>query len=313
MVIPLQELQMYRNFDELVQDVISLAKEVLPDKLIYLSAFSDHQQIILKLSNQQTNILLNEGMVINLNETVCNRIDFEGKRPLVYEDISKEAISCDLKELLMDVHINAYLGIPISLMNGKKFGTLCAAHDQASQFDPKSIHMLQRIARMFSYYLELERIAYHDALTDLYNRQFLYKFFGEFSKKGGSLYYLDLDGFKQVNDQYGHDAGDRVLKEVGFRLNDLVKGHENAFATRLGGDEFVLVLPGVTDNEEISKIAEQLLAILNAWDHGYQLSTSIGITAFPPNGQQLLESLLKEADVALYRAKADGRSTYRIS
>ena len=79
MVITVQDLQMYKNFDELAKDVLDLAKEILPDQLIYLTSFSDTQQIILKLSDLDTRILLTEGMAINLEETVCDRIDFEKK------------------------------------------------------------------------------------------------------------------------------------------------------------------------------------------------------------------------------------------
>lgn len=132
MVITLNELQMYRNFDELASDVLNLAKEILPNKLIYLTTFSDKHQIILKLSDVDTSILLSEGMIINLNETVCNRVDFQRKQPLIYDDIWKETCSDDLRKILDEVNIKSYLGIPISLVNGERFGTLCVAHHEAS-------------------------------------------------------------------------------------------------------------------------------------------------------------------------------------
>lgn len=312
MVIPLHELQMYRNFDELAKDVLDLAKEILPDKLIYLSSLTENKQMILKLSDTHPTIPLAEGMSIDFNQTVCNRIDFEKNQPLVFEDVKKEASLQDLRALLEKININAYVGIPISLMDGERFGTLCVVHHQAAHFDEKSISMLQKIAKMFSYYLTLENLAYKDSLTGLYNRQYLYKFFEDFSEFGGSLFFLDLDGFKRINDIYGHDAGDQMLQEVSSRIQQFIKDWEDAFAVRLGGDEFVMIFPHLTSREEIGKQAEQLLNRLNTWHTECQLSASIGIVPYPANSTPPLDTILKNADGALYRAKATGKNNYEI-
>ena len=311
MVITVQDLQMYKNFDELAEDVLDLAKEILPDQLIYLTSFSDTQQIILKLSDLDTSILLTEGMAINLEETVCDRIDFEKKQPLIYEDI-KKACPSDLKKILEGANIKSYLGIPISRVNGERFGTLCAVHHEESHFDSKSIVLLQRIVRMFSYYLDLERFAYRDSLTELYNRHYLSKFFETNSINGGALYFLDLDGFKKVNDVHGHDTGDLVLKEVAQRLQNFVKEHNDAFVVRLGGDEFIINFSDLSDKEEVSKRAEGILNGLSTWDAEYELSTSIGIATYPAGNENNLTTLLKNADNALYRAKTAGKNTYKF-
>lgn len=312
MVISVEDLQMYKNFDELSRDVLDLAKEILPDQLIYLTSFSDTQQIILKLSDLDTNILLTEGMAINLEETVCDRIDFEKKQPLIYEDI-KEACPGDLRALLEEANIKSYLGIPISRVNGERFGTLCAVHHKESQFDSKSIHLLQRIVRMFSYYLDLERFAYRDSLTELYNRHYLSNFFDGNSRNGGTLFFLDLDGFKKVNDLQGHDAGDGVLKEVARRLQEFVDEHNDAFVARLGGDEFILHFSRTSSKEETSEQAEGLLASLRTWEPDCDLSASIGIASYPADSGIDLQSLLKQGDNALYSAKKAGKNTYRFS
>lgn len=312
MVTTLQEAGNYKNFDELAKDVLDLAKEILPDQLIYLTSLSDTQQMILKLSDEDSGILLSEGMVLNLNETVCQRIDFEKQQPLIYENIREEIGADDIRDVLVEANIKSYLGLPISHVNGDKFGTLCAVHHEESRYDQKSIKLLQRIVRMFSYYLELERRAYRDPLTDLYNRHYLSNFFEGSSKVGGVLFFLDLDGFKKVNDLHGHDAGDLVLKEVAARLRRFAKEYSGAFAVRLGGDEFILHAPCLSVKEEISGQAEQLLNSLGQWGSEYELSTSIGIATYPASTEIDLKTLLVNADQALYKAKAAGKNTYRF-
>lgn len=314
MRIQLNEWQLYKNFDELSNDILDMAKEFLPDRLIYLTSFTEQEQIILKLSATDTAIQLQEGMTVPLHETVCNRIDFSRNVPLIYEDMRKEAKLDDLRLTLIKANINAYLGIPILLANGEAFGTLCAAHSEASEFSAKSIEMLQRIAKLFSYYLDLERMAFRDALTGLYNRQFLFRDFEAGSTAGGALFFLDLDGFKQINDKLGHDAGDAVLREVADRLETFVQ-QQGGIAVRLGGDEFIVNMMDLTDEEEIRKLAEQLLDRLSTWDAqlaALRLSVSIGIVLYNANGVHKLDSLLKQADNALYRAKAIGKNTYQF-
>ena len=308
----LQEVERYKNFDELAQDVLDLAKEILPEQLIYLTSFNDTQQIILKLSNDDSGILVREGMVVNLDETLCNRIDFDKQQPLIYENVQKEFAAGDMKNALEGANINSYLGLPISHINGDRFGTLCVVHHEESHYDKKSIDLLQRIVRMFSYYLELERCAYRDSLTDLYNRHYLSRFFEEPSNSGGTIFFLDLDGFKKVNDTHGHDTGDLVLKDVALRLQKFVEESNDTFVVRLGGDEFVINFSHLSSKEEISKQAELVLADLRAWGAEYGLSTSIGIASYPAGKVADLKTLLKNADDALYRAKPAGKNTYKF-
>lgn len=314
MPLQLNELQFYKNFDELARDVLEMAKESMPDRLVYLTSLNKQQQIILKLSESHADIGIHEGMVIEANETVCNRIDFVNNTPLVLEDMSIETNLDNLRAALVAANINSYLGIPIVLSNGDTFGTLCAVHTDAMVINKKCITMLQRIAKLFSYYLELERLAYRDSLTGLYNRQFLYKYFEEMSTTGGALLFLDLDGFKKINDLYGHDTGDLVLREVALRLESFVQPQQG-FAVRLGGDEFVVNLVGVSSREEISALADVLLSRLSSWDtqlEAFNLSVSIGIVLYPADETNLLKVLLKNADNALYRAKANGKNGYQF-
>ncbi|AZB41761.1 sensor domain-containing diguanylate cyclase [Bacillus sp. FJAT-42376] len=310
MGIPLNELQMYKGFDELAADILEMANEFMPDKLIFISTLTETEQIILKVLDSHISINVKEGMRVNLPETACNQMDFNRNTPLIFEDMTKEYQLGALQPLLLERNIHSYMGVPITLANGETFGTLCAVDKAASEFNVKSIKMFQRIAKMFAFYLELERKAYRDSLTGLYNREFLHRYFDDYKGGRGALFFLDLDGFKKVNDTYGHDAGDRLLKEVAHRLEEFMKPH-SGIAARLGGDEFILLFPDLYDTEEMEKRAKSLLDGLSHTDTNlekYKLSVSIGIA----RAGSSLDTLLKQADQALYWAKAEGKNTFRL-
>lgn len=306
------EFQMYRNFDELAIDLIELAKEIVPDKLVYLTSIENDTQHILKLSSQDSPILLEEGMSFDLKDTVCNRIDFNQREVLMYEDIESQIESTRLQSSLREVNIKSYLGIPILMKNGDIFGTLCVANHKSTQYDSKSIRLLERVVRMFSSYLELERRASRDELTDLYNRHYLYNYFETNPNQGGALFLIDLDGFKWVNDTFGHDEGDLVLKEVALRLRRLMEPIPDSRVYRLGGDEFLIKITHALSKETVNRYAEQILSVLKEWDDPLLLSASIGIAQYDSDEQADLGRLLKEADIALYQSKSSGKNTYKL-
>lgn len=305
-----QEFQMYGNFNELAKDVLDLAKEILPDKLIYLTSHNEQQQHILKMSHHDSPIRLQEGDVLNSSETICNRMNFAQSEPLKIEDINQAIEPSPFKEKLVAANIRSYLGLPIKHFNGDLFGTLCVVHDKKSHYDSATISLLQKIVRMFTYYLELERRAYHDELTGLYNRHYLKHFFEGRSQQNGTLLFLDLDGFKRINDAKGHDYGDEVLKRVASRLEAYLANQKEAFGVRLGGDEFVLHFAGDRTSEEIQTVAKELLPLLSQWENGEVLSASIGATSYKANQNRVLAEVLRQADRAMYQAKLAGKNTY---
>lgn len=157
---------------------------------------------------------------------------------------------------------------------------------------------------------ELEHRASHDLLTGLPNRhrfeRVLHEAMEDADAAGSSLalLYLDLDGFKAANDRGGHDAGDRVLREVARRLQDHLR--EGDLAARVGGDEFVVLLPGCRDANAARVVAEALRTRLHMpyplSDGLIRLDASIGIACFPEDGDNL-KTLLAHADRAMYAAK----------
>lgn len=159
--------------------------------------------------------------------------------------------------------------------------------------------------------------AYYDTLTLLPNRFLaldrLSQLINEAQRNNEkiAILFLDLDDFKKVNDTLGHEIGDRLLEESARRLNEIVRKEDTV--GRLGGDEFIVLLRGLADDDNASIVAENLL---NAFREPFKidgreiiLTLSIGISLYPDNGKNTTE-LLRNADTAMYQAKALGRNTY---
>jgi|GEM_PF-770486 len=167
---------------------------------------------------------------------------------------------------------------------------------------------------------QMRHIAHHDVLTDLPNRILLADRLQQALAQARrmntklALMYIDLDKFKPVNDNFGHDIGDLLLKEVASRLVTCIKRETDTVA-RLGGDEFVVLLSNFEHETDLTKLAEN---ILNALSESFTIeeklitiSSSIGIATYPTHGADTI-SLMKNADKAMYQAKHAGRSCFKF-
>jgi diguanylate cyclase (GGDEF)-like protein/PAS domain S-box-containing protein len=156
-----------------------------------------------------------------------------------------------------------------------------------------------------------------DALTNLPNRSLFLDRLGRAMMRGKrnnnqvALMFIDLDRFKGVNDSLGHNIGDLLLQEAAVRLSQCVR--ETDTVSRLGGDEFTIVLPDLTHGGDVEKVAQKALDHLSEpfliSGHEIFISGSVGITTFPKDGHEI-ESLMRNADTAMYRAKESGRNAY---
>jgi diguanylate cyclase (GGDEF)-like protein len=162
-------------------------------------------------------------------------------------------------------------------------------------------------------------LALHDELTGLPNRKQFEEFMAETLLAAGqaghkaALFVLDLDGFKSVNDTLGHPVGDGLLKATAKRLKASLRGGD--LLARLSGDEFAVVVPRVSDPAMLAPLAERVLQLLSSPfrvdGHEIQIGCSIGLAVAPDNGSET-GSLMRNADFALYRAKSEGRRTWRF-
>ncbi len=183
----------------------------------------------------------------------------------------------------------------------------------------KAAGMTRDITERMLHEQKLEKLANNDILTGLANRPFLLSHLKHSLEKASrdnqmlALLMFDLDRFKDVNDSFGHKAGDELLINVAARLTDRMR--EGDLIARLGGDEFALVLDNLKHVEDAGRIAEEMIGALGA---EYQLEggvsvhvgASVGIVISPNHGK-MAEELLQFADAALYRAKDEGRGTFR--
>ncbi|GEM_PF-5919573 len=209
--------------------------------------------------------------------------------------------------------------------------------DLEHQFDDEIGELAESLMQMSGNLLELDdklrQIAYHDELTGLPNRaMFFYsieKSLQQAKRHQSSLalLFIDLDGFKEVNDTLGHDAGDIILKEVSQRLVKCLRESDvvgvssspsvedmHSPISRLGGDEFTVLLDKTEGPEDGVAVAQRILDSLKSpffvFDHEFTLGASIGITTYPEDANEPAE-LLKNADLAMYSAKENGKNTYR--
>ena len=165
----------------------------------------------------------------------------------------------------------------------------------------------------------VRRLAHFDALTGLANRGLFDDRLAQGVARARrqntqlAVLFIDLDGFKGVNDQYGHAAGDQTLRQVAERVRHRIRNHDTA--ARLGGDEFVVLLDPVDSASEAEQVAGRLIEsirrtiVLPCGE--VEVSASIGISLFSGIGQEDDEPLMRQADLAMYEAKAQGKNRFR--
>ncbi len=179
--------------------------------------------------------------------------------------------------------------------------------------------ILRDITEQKRYEEMIRHQAFYDSLTNLPNRLLLKERIeleisrAKHTGQKVAVMFLDLDRFKLINDTLGHDIGDKVLKEIAKRLKSCVR--EDDITSRIGGDEFVILLPGITHEENVGRIANKILNTIKQPliidNHELYLTISIGITICPNDGEDD-EVLLTNADIAMYRAKEKGKNNFQL-
>lgn len=191
--------------------------------------------------------------------------------------------------------------------------------DEEERFN-HMVMVARDISTQKEYESQLKHFAYFDSLTELPNR----RNFQEYAKsqlelnerygKSLAVLILDIDDFKEINDQWGHETGDAVIQEFGFRLNSCIQG-EN-MAARLGGDEFVILLADTESKEQVAEIADQIYRVMEKPIEVQGLSLKISISmgiALAPAEEVSVSVMMKRADMAMYKAKKQEKNSFHVS
>jgi diguanylate cyclase (GGDEF)-like protein len=258
---------------------------------------------------------------------------FRTRRPCISNDYLADFGSVGyFSKTLRDSGTRSGAALPL-LKDGKAIGVLLFLSSELGAFSVELIKLLQRLADNISFALgnfdradektradeRIEYLASHDSLTHLPNREtfnqllhFTIEAARRYQRRFAVLF-IDLDRFKNINDSLGHEAGDILLVETARRLRQNLRSSD--VVARLGGDEFVVILESTADSQDIEVIAQTLLSGLSQplqlCGHECHTTASIGIAMFPADGTDV-QTLTKNADMAMYRAKEDGKNGFRF-
>ena len=229
-------------------------------------------------------------------------------------------------EKIFENNMGSVLVVPF-LFQGKVQGTIAVInHVDDRNFDQQDVELINSIANQVGVAVaksklnhRIEHLAFHDSLTKLPNRT-LFELTVEKvlarakrQKQTFAIVFIDLDGFKYVNDTCGHDIGDKLLEQVAEKFKTRIRAEDTL--ARMGGDEFALVLSDLKSDADAIDIAESYLEMLQSEfvirGHTIRVGASIGISCYPDNGQDF-KTLLKNADSAMYQAKNSGKNSVRL-
>ena len=263
-----------------------------------------------------------EGIVIHVDGVVCD-CNPAFRKIVAATDVEATALSDYFPEPLLSELIaepGTAREIQLRRSNGEGLPVeVCGRSIQLSDGRQGQLFSIRDIGARKRAEARLNHLALHDQLTDLANRRLFIELANKQisqARRSGvqfSIHALDLDGFKLINDMHGHEAGDALLSEISRRLKDCLR--EEDVVARFGGDEFAILETGTRQPTDAMVVATRLLEAIREPialpDAEVVIGGSIGIAVFPDDGSEI-EDLLRNADTAMYRAKADGKGTYRF-
>lgn len=244
------------------------------------------------------------------------------KQVVIHEDYA----SLPHKKGMPKGHPNVIRELTVPLFRKGKVVAVIGVGNKESEYTESDVKITEQIADLcfdYSERIQVEKdikfMAYNDLLTRLPNRQLFSDRLNQalvHSKRSDKIIaicYLDLDEFKPINDQHGHDIGDRLLIELSRRLSAELR--EGDTLARIGGDEFALILDDLNDISEAEEIVQRILSSccspFDIMGHRLIVSSSIGITCYPDDSGDA-DTLLRNADQAMYQAKRKGRNTFQL-
>lgn len=226
-------------------------------------------------------------------------------------------IICELSSSGIYDEYNDMLGIVILLHDISERKKLSQIEKKYTlKLEKTNLKLINHIKDKIRAEEQTRHYVYHDALTELPNRKMMLENLSkllESPNKSFAIFFLDLDGFKHINDNFGHQVGDKVLKKVATRLKDTIDPHNTI--SRIGGDEFVIILENLKSNTYIQEIATRIQKVLKKPfiynEESLIIGASIGISIFPKHGEDS-DTLINNADLAMYEVKKNSGYDYAI-
>ncbi|WP_313081258.1 sensor domain-containing diguanylate cyclase [Pulveribacter sp.] len=327
-----QSLTRAHTLEELTRPLLQLLQDVTGLESTYLTTIdlqAGQQHVLYARNTRQHALEIPEGLTVPWHDTLCKRALDEG-RP-VTEDV---AACWSDSQAAAALGIQTYASAPVRLSDERLYGTLCAASADRQAMAPAARHTLALFARLIAQQVEreqlvhelvqanshLERFASTDALTGLPNRRALEQALARQLAQGQRQHttvlvaFMDLDGFKAINDAHGHEMGDLFLVHTARRLQGALRAQD--LAARHGGDEFVVLGPGPAPGEAVpaavrtfaQRIAMATVAPFEA--DGLRIDyagASVGAVAVDP-GAMTAQQALRAADQAMYATKQARRA-----
>lgn len=310
----IQSEHYFRRLDEVAEEVISLLSESMDINTIFLASNDKYSNFVVKSFNRKA-ILLRQGESTPFKDVLCKLAVENGSEPVVISNLANNPLTIN-HPVTLNVGNGCFLGAPIFQGNGEIYGTISAFDTKPYEFSAYDVKLIKTLTLLLSQSIILEDIMVHDYLTGLYNTQYLAGFFeqNQEDEQQFGLLYVDLDHFKEVNDEYGHDMGDELLKNIANVFKKLTP--PNSVVARIGGDEFVILIP--VSSKEMIESYNTSLAIINELKlnpievngNSLHITASVGMTYAEPGKD--LKILLNEADMAMYEAKRNGRSKMSV-
>lgn len=273
----------------------------------FFVAISDKKQNMIFRSLNKDRILVNQGATLPFLTTLCSTVIPENQMPgpIIIQNVQDHPLTQSLA-ITKELGKCSFIGVPIQLMDGSTVGTLCGLDHQDYPFQEIELELLFVMAGLLKYTIELERKILFDSLTGLMKKEAFLEMCEAFlsSNNSGSaaLAFIDVDNFKQINDEFGHLTGDDLLKTVGERIAQSISRDD--FAGRFAGDEFLVMIEDEHRSEKVlAKIKERLAEPVVVDKNQIMLSVSTGTSYYPRDGVDV-SVLVHKADQSMYADKA---------
>ena len=327
----LQIIATSSNLDEVLKQLSLLIKQRFPESTTTTLLLSDDGKHLITAMSEDFSDEYNtavETLEVQMGAGSCLEASVSGK-PVIVDDIANHPNWKDFQELANSENIKACWSFPILSSEDQVLGTFAIYHNLPTTIGKNDQEWVSEVVNIASIAIEknrteehLEHLVYYDALTKLPNRNALIEqiqtqvLSATNNQLYGAVLFIDLDNFKTLNDSLGHDYGDQLLQMLATKMTSMITDGNNV--ARWGGDEFVIISKPQWEfyDEAVNYATELATSVsktltqpfdLNGYEH--RVTCSIGISLYH-GGNTNLTDILRQADIAMYNAKAKGRNTY---